>query len=359
MSTIVLVSLGSNTGTDRQTDDLFNLINSSENDVILYALFNPIIVSNKVILKLLSFLSRTFGGRFLALVIADIVLYYYLKEKKNAVVFCFLYPLIGPFSLLNLFTKKYRYLFFMPELMWKKKYISNAYWIFFSLFVKFGFRVCDKILVPTVSTYQDLYTNFNSRYHSKIEIFVEYCNADYWRNLDPIPIERLNNKEFIFHPSGLKPSKNTEKSLKAFLEMNTHRKYYFVLLSNKTNGFFSKNRERFIKMISDDNVVVLDSVSDHNMKWLYVNCKLVSVTSIEEGVGLPVLEASYFNKPTVISIASALPQTSNCNGYYVNPFSVESIRNAYESILSGGKNKIFYEQMTREELSINLKKMIG
>lgn len=55
---------------------------------------------------------------------------------------------------------------------------------------------------------------------------------------------------------------------------------------------------------ADPRVLFVGSVSDPELRWLYENCRAFAFPSLDEGFGLPLIEAEYFGAP---SVASAIP----------------------------------------------------
>ena len=152
------------------------------------------------------------------------------------------------------------------------------------------------------------------------------------------PVLDLVGKSFIFHPAGNKPNKNTKRAIEAFQflrsDLNCNQDSYFVCLANSVNSIAGPVN------LDMTNVITVENATDEQMKWLYLNSEFVSVVSIEEGVGLPILEGHFFEKFVVTSFLSAMPETSSGRAILIDPFSVSNIAEGYQLAFEKHKSVI-------------------
>jgi glycosyltransferase involved in cell wall biosynthesis len=80
-------------------------------------------------------------------------------------------------------------------------------------------------------------------------------------------------------------------------------------------------------------VRVLGHVSDDDLAALYSLCTVFCYPSLYEGFGLPVLEAMSAGAPTITSSVSSLPEVGGDAVRYVEPRSVDDIRDALAHLL--------------------------
>jgi glycosyltransferase involved in cell wall biosynthesis len=73
------------------------------------------------------------------------------------------------------------------------------------------------------------------------------------------------------------------------------------------------------------NVKVLGYVSDAELEALYLRAAVLAFPSLDEGFGIPVLEAMAHGVAVLTSNVSALPEVAGDAGLLVNPLSVEEI----------------------------------
>ncbi len=75
-------------------------------------------------------------------------------------------------------------------------------------------------------------------------------------------------------------------------------------------------------------VRVVNGPTDRELDFLYRNCKFLIMCSLYEGWGLPVGEALFYGKTSVVSTAGALPEVGGDLVEYCDPASIESIADA-------------------------------
>lgn len=80
-------------------------------------------------------------------------------------------------------------------------------------------------------------------------------------------------------------------------------------------------------------VKIVDRASDDDLAFLYQNCLFHTYPSLAEGWGLPVGEAAWFGKYSVVSSASSLPEVCGNLVDYVAPTNVEEMAAALEKAI--------------------------
>ena len=84
-------------------------------------------------------------------------------------------------------------------------------------------------------------------------------------------------------------------------------------------------------------------VSDEQMVQEYRDCDMVVFASTYEGFGLPILEAQAIGRPVVTSNVYSMPEVASDGAYFVDPFSIESIRM--------GIRRVIDDEACRDELT--------
>lgn len=78
----------------------------------------------------------------------------------------------------------------------------------------------------------------------------------------------------------------------------------------------------------------MGKVSDLELHVLYEEAEMLAYPSLDEGFGLPILEAFHHGTPVLTSNRSAMPEVAGNASLLVNPESVESIRSGITELLN-------------------------
>ncbi|MBR6123426.1 glycosyltransferase, partial [Candidatus Saccharibacteria bacterium] len=80
-------------------------------------------------------------------------------------------------------------------------------------------------------------------------------------------------------------------------------------------------------LVNEHGIVFFDYIDDNELISLYRHASFLLYTSKSEGFGLPALEAAKFGCPVVAAYATSIPEVLGTNCLYVNPYSIDSIKN--------------------------------
>lgn len=158
----------------------------------------------------------------------------------------------------------------------------------------------DIIITNSNQTKQDIQNIYNI---NQKKIYPIYLGIKHWPKIN---LQKINYK-YLLYVGTIEPRKNIETLLKAFyiLKENYKIKQKLILIGKK--GWRYKN---IIKTINThkykDDIKFLNFISEEKLYSYYKQADIFIYPSIYEGFGLPVLEAMFFNIPTIISQNSAL-----------------------------------------------------
>ncbi|TLX73205.1 glycosyltransferase family 4 protein [Labilibacter sediminis] len=74
-------------------------------------------------------------------------------------------------------------------------------------------------------------------------------------------------------------------------------------------------------------------LSDEELKKEYINCDMVSFCSLNEGFGLPILEAQATGRPVITSNISSMPEVAGEGACFVDPYNVSDIRRGIQKVI--------------------------
>ena len=91
---------------------------------------------------------------------------------------------------------------------------------------------------------------------------------------------------------------------------------------------------QFTEAISGGRIVLADCVTDSQLKWLYSNCKLFVCLSLDEGFGLPVVEASNCGASILASDIPVFRETLGSYATFVDPSDMNAIADCTRRIVA-------------------------
>jgi glycosyltransferase involved in cell wall biosynthesis len=153
---------------------------------------------------------------------------------------------------------------------------------------------------------------------------------------DPIPVPGLKPQSYILALSTLEPRKNFPRLLEAYAKLIKERPDLNLDLVIAGGKGWKENSvyESIENLGIASRIKFTGYVPDGSVPWLFQNARLAATVSLDEGFGVPVLEAMTFGSPLVCSNAPALKEVGGNFPTYVNPLDVQSIYNGIEFALA-------------------------
>lgn len=151
-------------------------------------------------------------------------------------------------------------------------------------------------------------------------------DADTWEKLK---VKFGISKHFILYTGASDARKNINSLIDAYstLPSDILNEYQLVLGGGMDINHVHAFKKRIKSSgISNIQICFTGHVSDNEMLQLYSNCDLYVFPSVQEGFGLPVLEAMTCGAPVIGSNVSSIPEVIGSNEALFDPFDVNSIR---------------------------------
>ncbi len=151
-------------------------------------------------------------------------------------------------------------------------------------------------------------------------VHVFYAPAKYIDNNSTI---RIVDDKYILIIGGNRWEKNTVRAIIALEELFKLKKiggYKVVIV-----GRLPSKVLRLIK--HKENYIFFDYVQTSELESLYYNCDFFIYPSLNEGFGLPPLEAMRYGKTCIVSGVCSLPEVCGDGVIYVNPYDIKEIEN--------------------------------
>jgi len=154
-----------------------------------------------------------------------------------------------------------------------------------------------------------------------------------------------SNEKFLLYVGGISPHKNLNTLIDAFGRLDGIK---LVLVGDyKDDPFFSAYpalKKQVEELGLPDKVIFAGYVEDTDLAYLYNAAKLVVLPSLEEGFGLPAVEAMACGTPVAASNRGSLPEVLGEAGIFFEPKDVENMAAVIEQILSDDARR---EKMSR------------
>jgi glycosyltransferase involved in cell wall biosynthesis len=152
--------------------------------------------------------------------------------------------------------------------------------------------------------------------------------------LEAVRAQYRLDRPFVLHTGTLEPRKNLVRLFDAFAPLRDRS----LLVLAGPRGW---DDDEIVRRAGElgDSVRLLGHVSDGDLAALYRLCEVFCYPSLYEGFGLPVLEAMQAGAPAITSRVSSLPEVGGDAAVYVDPTSVEDIRNALDRLLSSPEER--------------------
>jgi glycosyltransferase involved in cell wall biosynthesis len=130
-------------------------------------------------------------------------------------------------------------------------------------------------------------------------------------------------RKMILHVGAIQHRKNILRLVNAF-EVAAPPGWTLVFAGSAGYGA-AEIRQRIHASPARSRIDVRGFVDDHSLRELYRTSSILAFPSLDEGFGIPVLEAMAAGTPVLCSDSSALPEVTGGAALLVNPLSVESI----------------------------------
>jgi glycosyltransferase involved in cell wall biosynthesis len=230
---------------------------------------------------------------------------------------------------------------FHDAFFWEYPEHYNRYWRW--LFVQSGLAAARKsrfIITPTAYTQQTIARLTALPINTIIPIH-EAAKSGLLQTNTPTEWKQLLNHPYILHVGTFEKRKNLLTLLQAFKQLKTSGKYADLQLvlvgqqSPKTNmdGF-----QELSGLLKDpaiaDAVHCTGYIPDSQLGWFYAHAAIYIFPSVNEGFGIPVLEAMQHKTPVVIANNSCLPEVAGDAAIAVDPYDSAAFAQAIDHVLS-------------------------
>jgi glycosyltransferase involved in cell wall biosynthesis len=129
---------------------------------------------------------------------------------------------------------------------------------------------------------------------------------------------------YVLCVGSLQPHKNLARIIRAFQQARANHPALELRIVGRPQSQFTADPD-LPGLLESPGVRTLGYLSDAELAAAYRDAAVFCYPSIEEGFGLPMLEAMTLGAPVITSNTSCLPEIGGDAALYVDPFSVEEI----------------------------------
>lgn len=275
----------------------------------------------------------------------QIVLPRYLKDSSAALFFSPYYklPLLSPCP--SVITIHDVHFFNLPLYQDENGVFLNTY---YRLTGRLFCRKANVILTVSEHSRQDIIRVYGVP-SEKIQVVCNGVDLDRFRRLDAAGVQsRIKNRfpqitgSYILYVGNAKPHKNIPFLIQGYASLpdDIRKHTQLVLVGVGDKKIFEKNNA-----IRENQLVILPSVDDHDLPFLYNAATVFVTASLYEGFCLPVAEAMACGTPVVASDRGAIPEINSESGVLFNPQSMEDFVVKMTSVL---QNHAMRESMSQK-----------
>lgn len=145
------------------------------------------------------------------------------------------------------------------------------------------------------------------------------------------PVER---KRVVLHVGAIQHRKNVSRLVEAFERCPTG---WRLVLAGSTGFGAQEILDRINASNRRSDIDVMGYVADDALRELYASSSILAFPSLDEGFGIPILEAMARGLPVLTSDRSALPEVSGDAAVLVDPLEVDSIEEGLQKLMVDGE----------------------
>lgn len=200
------------------------------------------------------------------------------------------------------------------------KYVFNDYFQKKATsYYKNGINTFDDVVTVSEHTKYAIRAICNGESNKKIDVF--YTPAKFVSDIKDSAPEISN--PYILLMGGNRWEKNVCRALTAIeslLDKGWIENYKIVVIGKLPQKIKEKQRHQ-------DRYILQGYVETEKLENLYKYCDVFLYPSLNEGFGMPPLEAMKYGKTCIVSAVCSLPEVCGDGVYYVNPYDIREIEN--------------------------------
>ena len=209
---------------------------------------------------------------------------------------------------------------------------------------KYACKKADKIIAISQQTKEDIVNYYNIN-PNKIEVIYQSCHKDFINSNTNLQIDsKLKSqlsKPYVLFVGGSEKRKNLFFLLKAIRKINNIR----LICVGKNNQKNGKIKSFITQNNLQRKVIFLNIKSAKLLAEIYKRSEGLVYPSIDEGFGIPIIEAMYCSIPVIISDKKIFKEIGGDHAYYFKQNKLESlIQQIKKIIVKSGERSVRIEK---------------
>ena len=210
-----------------------------------------------------------------------------------------------------------RYLHFSTEFFYR--------YLIFKPVIKLAIFFSDKLV--TVS--KNIKYNLEKITKKKIFVLSNFINSK-----SNYEFTKKNKENFIFTVGHSEKRKNLDNLIKAFMYVKLNGYKGNLIICTNQGSELKKLETLILNHAYTENIKLMKKKSNKKVFNLYKQCEIFVLPSLYEGFGIPILEASHYNKVIVLSSIPVFKEITFNKLIYFDPTSPKKISEKIMSILN-------------------------
>lgn len=191
--------------------------------------------------------------------------------------------------------------------------------------------ICNADQIVTISDY------VADKVHNHLKIPLDRLHRIY-NGVKPLPAATaasLPRPPYLLCVGSLQPHKNLARLIRAYSQIRAEFPDHELWIVGRPQPHF-RDQPELTQLLQQPGVRVLGYLSEGDLGEAYRQARLFCYPSLEEGFGLPMLEAMIAGTLVVASNVSCLPEIAGPAAELVDPLSVESLAGGMRALLKLG-----------------------
>ncbi|ACB49391.1 mannosyl transferase [Crocosphaera subtropica ATCC 51142] len=205
---------------------------------------------------------------------------------------------------------------------------------YFKYYIPQVLKQAEHIICNSQATAKDIVDIFNIPAQKITPILLAYDD----QHFRPLTIQKnAGTVPYFLYLGRHDPHKNVNRIIEAFANLKNNKNYQLWLAGPTDKRYTPKLIEQAQAFGIKQQLKILDYVEYEQLPIIINQALALVFPSLWEGFGFPVLEAMGCGTPIITSNISSLPEVAGDAGLLINPYNVEEITAAMETIARDDK----------------------